>query len=121
MFKGKNVLVTGGTGMIGRQLVQLLIERSANVFVADLNEPTNMPEEINFLQTDLKDFSACKRICESKDIIFNLVGIKTSPKICAEKPATIMGPMLQFNTNMLEAAMLANVDWYLYKIGRAHV
>ena len=25
-----------------------------------------------------------------------------------------MGPMLQFNTNMLEAAMLSNVDWYLY-------
>ena len=25
-----------------------------------------------------------------------------------------MGPMMQFNTNMLEAAMLSNVEWYLY-------
>jgi GDP-L-fucose synthase len=25
-----------------------------------------------------------------------------------------MGPMMQFNTNMLEAAMKANVDWYMY-------
>ena len=25
-----------------------------------------------------------------------------------------MGPMMQFNTNMLEAAMLSNVEWYIY-------
>jgi GDP-L-fucose synthase len=31
-----------------------------------------------------------------------------------EQPADIMGPMMQFNTNMLEAAMKANVKWYLY-------
>jgi len=31
-----------------------------------------------------------------------------------ERPADIMGPMLQFNTNMLEAAMMADVKWYLY-------
>jgi GDP-L-fucose synthase len=31
-----------------------------------------------------------------------------------EQPADIMGPMMQFNTNMLEAAMQANVKWYLY-------
>ena len=36
MFKNKNVLVTGGSGMIGRQLVKLLQKESANVCVADL-------------------------------------------------------------------------------------
>ena len=34
--KNKNVLVTGGNGMIGRQLVSLLEKRGANVTVADL-------------------------------------------------------------------------------------
>jgi GDP-L-fucose synthase len=48
------------------------------------------------------------------DYVFSLVGIKASPKACLEQPANIMGPMIQFNTNMLEAAMWANVDWYLY-------
>jgi GDP-L-fucose synthase len=42
------------------------------------------------------------------------VGIKCSPKVCIEEPANIMGPMMQFNTNMLEAAMKQNVKWYLY-------
>ena len=39
MFKNKKVLVTGGSGMIGRQLVSLLLEEGAKVTVADLNEP----------------------------------------------------------------------------------
>lgn len=114
MFENKNVLVTGGSGMIGRQLVNILLEKKANVYVADLNEPVNMPEKIIFLKVDLKDFSSCKKICQGMDFVFNLVGIKTSPKICLEKPASIIGPMLQFNTNMLEAAMSSNVQWYLY-------
>jgi len=48
------------------------------------------------------------------DYVFNLVGVKGSPKMCKEQPADFMVPMLQFNTNMMEAARLAGVDWYLY-------
>ncbi len=114
MFNNKNILITGGSGMIGRQLVSLLLEEKANVHVADLNEPINMSNKITFHKIDLKDFSNCKDVCKNMDYVFNLVGIKCSPKVCIERPADIMGPMLQFNTNMLEAAMLSNIDWYLY-------
>lgn len=114
MFKDQKVLVTGGSGMIGRQLVNLLLEKGAKVTVADLNEPVNMPTEITFKKVDLRDFNGCKEICTNQDYVFNLVGIKCSPKVTLEQPADIMGPMMQFNTNMLEAAMQANVKWYLY-------
>lgn len=113
-FENKKVLVTGGSGMIGRQLVNLLLEKNAEVHIADLNEPKNLNGEVAFHPVDLKEFSQCKSICQGMDYVFNLVGIKASPKACLEQPANIMGPMIQFNTNMLEAAMWANVDWYLY-------
>ncbi len=114
MFKNQKVLVTGGAGMIGRQLVSLLLEKGANVTVADINEPLGLPEEVNFVKANLLYFDQCQNICQGQDYVFNLVGIKCSPKITMEQPADIMGPMMQFNTNMLEAAMKANVKWYLY-------
>ncbi len=100
--------------MIGRQLVSLLLEKGANVTVADINEPLGLPEEVNFVKANLLYFDQCQNICQGQDYVFNLVGIKCSPKITMEQPADIMGPMMQFNTNMLEAAMKANVKWYLY-------
>jgi GDP-L-fucose synthase len=48
------------------------------------------------------------------DYVFNLIGVKGSPKMCKEQPASFMVPMLQFNTNMMEAARRANVKWYLF-------
>jgi GDP-L-fucose synthase len=48
------------------------------------------------------------------DYVFNLVGVKASPKMCAEQPSDIMVPMMQFNTNMAEAARRSHVKWYLY-------
>ena len=37
MYKGKNVLVAGGNGLIGKQLVKLLEDEEASVKVVDKN------------------------------------------------------------------------------------
>ena len=100
-FKNKNVLVTGGNGMIGRQLVSLLEKRDANVTVADL-------------PIDLRDRNICDAMCMEKDMVFHLAGIKGSPQRCMEEPASFSVPMIQFNANMIEAAYEADVEWFLY-------
>jgi len=114
MFENKKVLVTGGAGMIGRELVTILLDKGADVHVADLKQPEDLKEKVTFVKVDLREYSSCLKICEGMDYVFNLVGIKCSPRVCIEEPAKIMGPMMQFNTNMLEAAMYHNVEWYLY-------
>lgn len=114
MFKNQKVLVTGGGGMIGRSLVKFLLEKEARITIADLTEPSDLPKGVEYIKADLRYFDQCEAICKGKDYVFNLAGIKGSPKMCAEQPVDFMVPMLQFNTNMMEAAHRAKVKWYLY-------
>lgn len=114
VLDNKKVLVTGGTGMIGRYLVDKLLEKGCNVTVASLDSGDGLPSEVRFLKLDLTVLENCMTACEDQDYVFNLIGIKGSPKMSREKPASFMVPMLMFNTAMMEAAMRSNVKWYLY-------
>jgi GDP-L-fucose synthase len=100
--------------MIGRSLVNLLLKRGAIVTIADLTKPVDLPDGVEFVQVDLRFFDNCLDICKGKDYIFHLAGVKGSPKMCVEQPVDFMVPMLQFNTNMTQAAFESNVKWYLY-------
>ena len=53
MFKNKKVLVTGGTGMVGRELVQLLHDRGAIIKVVSLDKPLDFTEDVEFIKKDL--------------------------------------------------------------------
>ena len=111
---GKKVLVTGGTGMIGIKLINLLVKKGYEVKVVSMDSGDNLPNDVEFEKADLTEFSTCKRLCKNKDMIYHLAGIKGSPQSSVEKPARFLVPMLQFNTNMMEAARLADVEWFLY-------
>ena len=113
-LKNKRVTVTGGTGMIGREVVSLLLSEGSVVTVISIDDPAGMPEEIKFEKLDLRNFDNCINVCKGSDIVFHVAGIKGSPKVAKESPARFMVPMVQFNTNMLQAAYEADVEWVLY-------
>lgn len=114
MYKGRKILVTGGTGLIGRPLVAMLIEAGAHVRIASLDDPSRAHPEAEFLKTNLMSRENCDKACEGMDYVFHLAGVKGSPAMTAKKPASFFVPMLSFNTNMMEAARQQGVSKYLY-------
>ena len=113
-FKDKNVLVTGGTGMIGRILVEKLIAQGAKVRIASMDDPSRANPQAEFKQVNLTRFENCLEVCKGMDFVFHLVGVKGSPAMTAKKPASFFVPVILFNTNMMEAARQSNVQWYLF-------
>lgn len=113
-YKNKNILVAGGTGLIGIPLVKNLIEEGAKVRIASLDDKSRAHPEAEFFKVDLRNYKNCLDVCEGMDCIFNLLCIKGSPKINKEKPASFFEPMILFNTNLLRAARDSNVERYLF-------
>lgn len=113
-YSCKKVLVTGGTGMIGQPLCEMLIKAGAEVTVASLDSPERTPAGTSFRKLDLRSFDNCLTVAEGQDIVFHLAGVKGSPKMTAERPASFFVPTLQFSLNMMEAARRKGVGSYLF-------
>jgi GDP-L-fucose synthase len=117
-FQNKSVIVTGATGLIGRQLVKLLAKEGANITAVSLDK-FNKDDELDFKHVqfvfgDLRDFDFCKSITESCEIVFHLAGIKGSPMLTQKQPSTFFVNTLMFNLNLIEAARRNRVKNFLY-------
>ena len=112
-LKGKNVLVAGGTGMIGIQLVDMLINNGASVRIASLDDKLRAHKNAEFLKKDLTKYDNCLEVCTDIDYVFNLLGVKASPGVTMGKPASFMYPTIMMEMNMLEAAYQKKVYGYL--------
>ena len=112
-FRNKNVLITGGTGLIGRQLVKMLCDAHAHVRIISLDE-VNVDTRAHHILGDLTDFNLCKEIVQDMDYVFHLAGVKGSIEVTKSKPATFFVPLLMFNTNILEACRLGKVQKVVY-------
>lgn len=112
-FTGKNVLVTGGTGLIGRQLVNILCDIDANVNIVSLDK-IKVNDKAEHILGDLTNFEFCKNITKDIDFVFHVAGIKGSIEVTKTKPASFFVPLLMFNTNVLEACRLNKVQKVVY-------
>ena len=112
-FKHKKVLVTGGTGLIGSQIVDILLSANAYVSTCSLDEIV-LDERVEHEFVDLANFAICQRLTEGMDYVFHIAGIKGSIEVTRSKPASFFVPLLQMNTNVLEACRLNEVGKVVY-------
>jgi len=112
-FTGKTALVTGGTGLIGRQVVQLLEDAGAAVRIVSLDRIT-VSSRASHIQGDLCNFDTCRQLTKDIDFVFHLAGIKGSVEVTKAKPASFFVPLLMMNTNLLEACRLNKVRKVVY-------
>lgn len=104
----RRILVTGGEGMIGKELRDLLHDQEEKGEQLDITILDIKNED------DIRDFEVCKALCEDMDEVYHLFGVKGSPKMTNERPVDFMLPMLQGDVNMIRAAHERGVKKFLY-------
>lgn len=115
MYAGSRVLVTGGTGFIGSNLVEHLINLGAKVrIISRGNKKNSLPGGVDIMHGDLTELHTCRNAAKGMDYVFHLAAAGGGLAYNMNHPAGTLTPNLLMNTNMLEAARVENVDRYLF-------
>jgi GDP-L-fucose synthase len=110
--------VTGATGMVGIQLVNLLIAEGANVSGVSIDIVSDksllFAEQIHLIRGDLRSFELCLDVTKNQDFVFHVAGIKGSPQVALKRPNTFFYNTSKFNLNVIEASRRNFVPEFLY-------
>ena len=118
-----HVLVTGGAGFIGSNLVGCLLEdkRISIVSVLD-NLATGLQQNINelsgnkkfrFVEGDIRDFETCLQACEGVDVISHQAALGSVPRSISD-PLTTNNVNITGTLNIFTAAKEKNVKRVVY-------
>lgn len=120
-----NILVTGGAGLIGSNLVKKLVSFGHIVYVADnlwRGKIQNLYEgekpiidlEKQFFQVDLRDKEKCLEVTRNMDVVYHLADIVAGINFVFSNELFLYHANVLMNTYMLNAAIKNNVEKYIY-------
>jgi UDP-glucose 4-epimerase len=116
-MRNKRILITGGAGLIGSHIAELLVNEQPLETVVFDNFVRGRRENlcaamagsrVTIVEGDIRDADAVRRVMDGIDIVFHQAAIRITQ--CAEDPRLALEVLVNGTFNVLEAAVLANVS-----------
>lgn len=116
-MQGKRVLITGGAGLIGSHIADLLaVERPGEIIVFDnfvRGRRENLVQadasaRLTIVDGDVRDQAALAKAFDGVDVVFHQAAIRITQ--CAEEPRLALDVLAVGTFNVLEAAVNAGVS-----------
>jgi len=118
MFKGKKILITGGTGSLGQALTKRLLQEDVNtvrIYSRNENAQVRMEEKfhsvrdrLRFLIGDVRDLPRLITAVEGVDIVFHAAALKHVPVI-EYNPFEAIKTNVLGSQNIIDACIHENV------------
>ncbi len=115
MLRGKNILVTGGAGFIGSNLLVRLKEEGCQLRATYHKTPpiiTN--EDIEYVQADLTLLEDCQRVVQDMDYVFMCAANTSGAAVITRSPLVHVTPNVVMNAQILDAAYQAKVQKFIF-------
>jgi UDP-N-acetylglucosamine 4,6-dehydratase/5-epimerase len=121
IFRDKNILVTGGTGSIGSEIVRRLLESGPKVVRVISNDENSLfslqqelknPTDVRFLVGDIRDKGRMRKAVEGIDFIFHAAALKHVP-MCEYNPFEAVKTNALGTQNLIEVALEEKVSKFI--------
>lgn len=115
MFKNNKVLVTGGAGFIGTNLIKRLLGSGADIRATfHRQEPKGLSDKVDYIKADLKLEKDCQKVVQGIDYVFMCSAYSSGAEEIDATPLVHVTPNIVMTAFMLEAAYKAGVKKFLY-------
>ena len=121
-FKGKNILITGGTGSIGLGLAKQLIKynpKEIRIFSNDENSIFEAKENLGvnhiykFMVGDVRDKDRLNLAIRNVDIVYHTAAMKHI-EICEDNPFDAVKTNVVGTSNILEASIIEGIEKFVF-------
>ncbi|KAA8995409.1 NAD-dependent epimerase/dehydratase family protein [Paenibacillus spiritus] len=121
MFNNQRILVTGGTGSWGHELIrQLLPQNPEEIIIFSRSESAQVAmsrefedSRLSFVIGDIRDREALTMACRGVDYVFHLAALKHVP-VCEDQPYEALKTNVVGTQNVIEAAVAGKVKKVIY-------
>ena len=115
MFKESKVLVAGGAGFIGANLVKRLLDEEASVrATVHRKAPVILDDRIEYVKCELTSMDDCKKVVDGMDYVFLCAASTSGAAVIASTPLVHVTPNIVMNSQMLETAYFARVKKFIW-------
>lgn len=114
-MQNKRILITGGAGLVGSHIADLLVEEASEIIVLDnftRGQHANLVRaqehgHLVIVEGDIRDRQLLADVMQDVDIVFHQAAIRITQ--CAEEPRLALEVLTDGTFNILEAAVKAGV------------
>lgn len=115
IFRNKKVLVAGGAGFVGVNLIRKLLELGADVRATLHNKPAVVQDErVEYVNCDLTRSEDCDRAVEGAEYVFLCAANTSGAAVMETTPLAHVTPNVVMNTLVLDAAYKARIGKFVF-------
>lgn len=114
-YRGKSVVVCGGAGFVGTNLILELLDRGAKVRATLHETPAQIEDSrIEWARVDLTSAEGCREAVKEAEFVFNAAACTSGASVIQNTPLAHVTPNVLLNTLLLDACYQADVKKVLF-------